>query len=326
MATSSTTCSKAPDTKPESTAPENRKIASVAGIIIMSLSNLAFAGMTVLLKKIFLETNITIFEVTYFRGWSLFFFNLAYAKTISVSILDISPIAAKQLLGRVFFGIFAMSTFYLSNKLLPVSLAAALSATDPIFTAIIGWFLFSEKLSRFDIVALVLAFAGVLLIVLNPMRVQSSSEPYNPYYMLVPLFSAVACGFVYNYTRQLAQIVHWIVAPTYFGLGISCIVPIFMFISTSLTMHLTNYTVMIGLLILVMYILGWLGQMLMSKALQIEVAGRVTVINYFQIVLLFASDVVFFHSKINWLDVVGTILIIGCNLTIGILKFLSIIQ
>jgi len=150
----------------------------------MSLSNLSFAIMTVLLKFIYMRSNITIWEVTMFRGMSLFLFNLPYANAIGVKILDIAPDVAKQLLGRVAFGIFAISTFYLSNKLLPVSLSAALCATDPIFTAIIGWLVFSERITKYDMIALFCAFCGVLCIVMNPYRNAGSGPEIKILYML----------------------------------------------------------------------------------------------------------------------------------------------
>lgn len=300
-----------------------RKVASIAGLLIMGASNIAFAVMTVILKITYLRSDISVFEVTYFRGVALFLLNLAYAKSTGVKVMEIPPLVASQLLARVGFGLFAMTTFYLSNKLLPVSLAAVLSATDPIFTAIIGWLLFSEKLTKFDITALVLAFCGVVCILLNPMRHSSGGKSINVLYMLVPLMSAVACGFVYNFTRQLAQAVHWIIAPTYFGLGIACIIPVLLLTGSSLTGHLTMYSASVVALMVAMYFAGWLGQLFMSKALQVEVAGRVTVINYSQIVILFVCDVAFFHEQINIVDVLGTALIIGCNFTIGLLKFLG---
>jgi len=96
-----------------------------------------------------------------------------------------------------------------------------------------------------------------------------------------------------------------------------------MLTNAHLSQHVTEYSYGIVLLIFVMYIMGWLGQLLMSKALQIEVAGRVTLINYSQIVMLFISDVVIFKYKVNYVDVLGTVMIIGCNFTIALLKFLN---
>ena len=55
---------------------------------------------------------------------------------------------------------------------------------------------------------------------------------------------------------------------------------------------------------------GWLAQEGVSKAISVEKAGRVAIMNYLQIVICFVFDVMFLDRKVRWTDIVGTIFII----------------
>ena len=55
---------------------------------------------------------------------------------------------------------------------------------------------------------------------------------------------------------------------------------------------------------------GWMAQEGISKAVQLEKAGRVAVFNYLQIVVCFIFDGFYLGRKIHWTDIVGTILVL----------------
>ena len=57
-------------------------------------------------------------------------------------------------------------------------------------------------------------------------------------------------------------------------------------------------------------VFGWLAQEGVSKAISIEKAGRVAVLNYLQIVICFLFDILFLERKVRWTDIIGTIFII----------------
>jgi len=65
---------------------------------------------------------------------------------------------------------------------------------------------------------------------------------------------------------------------------------------------------------------GWLAQEGVSVAISIEKAGRVAILNYFQIVICFIFDVAFLGKSVSWTDILGTILIIIFTLLSNIQK------
>ena len=61
---------------------------------------------------------------------------------------------------------------------------------------------------------------------------------------------------------------------------------------------------------------GWLAQEGISKAVQLEKAGRISVFNYLQIVICFIFDAFYLGREIHWSDILGTILVL-CFTFIG---------
>jgi drug/metabolite transporter (DMT)-like permease len=57
-------------------------------------------------------------------------------------------------------------------------------------------------------------------------------------------------------------------------------------------------------------IFGWLCQECISIAISMELAGRVAVLNYLQIVICFIFDISFLDRKVHWSDLLGTFMII----------------
>ena len=109
--------------------------------------------------------------------------------------------------------------------------------------------------------------------------------------------------------RKLGAAVHSSLNPLYFGV-LSCI-------AAPLSMSVFNYDVPgpIDLysfkLLMIMGLLGWVAQEGVSKALQIEKAGRAASINYLQVVVAFLADIIVFDADIQGTDIIGAFLIVS---------------
>ena len=60
-----------------------------------------------------------------------------------------------------------------------------------------------------------------------------------------------------------------------------------------------------------MAFLAWISMAGMTIAFQMEKAGRVSPLNYIQVVLAWIFDVCFFGATVRWTDLVATFFIIG---------------
>ena len=145
------------------------------------------------------------------------------------------------------------------------------------------------------------------------------------YGVLCGLSSASSSGVAYIFMRKIGEQVHSCMKPMYFGIfcAITCLIiqsgiEIYhSFISDGKPYKSQFSLVMpaweLGLL-LVTGLCGWLAQEGVSKAINLEKAGRVAIINYLQIVICFLFDTLYLKRKVFWTDIVGTIFIVFFSL------------
>ena len=67
----------------------------------------------------------------------------------------------------------------------------------------------------------------------------------------------------------------------------------------------------------------FLYQTFMALGLMNENAGRVSMINYLQVALMYLSDLFIFGKRFQYLDFTGIMLIFGFNFTNGVIKAVS---
>ena len=75
----------------------------------------------------------------------------------------------------------------------------------------------------------------------------------------------------------------------------------------------------IGILFLV-GLFTFLYQAFMSLGLQYENAGRVSMVNYLQVALMYGSDLLFFSKPFSGMELAGTLLIFSFNFINGLFK------
>lgn len=129
------------------------------GIIYMFLSALisAFNGA---IAKI-LGDDISALEIVFFRN----IFGIVF---LLISVYH-TPLRSKGgkpflLLYRGLFGFTAMFLFFYTITTIPLGEAITLNKTSPLFVFVLAFFLLNERLSKVEIVALLLGFLGVLMI------------------------------------------------------------------------------------------------------------------------------------------------------------------
>lgn len=87
--------------------------------------------------------------------------------------------------------------------------------------------------------------------------------------------------------------------------------------------YLIYFSLRDWILIFIIGILTYLYQFFMALGLQNEGAGRVSMVNYIQIALMYICDLSIFGKPLQVLDLLGTCLIFGFNFTNGIIKVSS---
>ncbi len=81
-------------------------------------------------------------------------------------------------------GMISMLAFFYAISKMNLSVVTSLSFTAPLFTAVLAYFLFKEKLGKNRLIGLIMGFVGVLIVV------RPGFEGFNPLSLIV-IFSAV---------------------------------------------------------------------------------------------------------------------------------------
>lgn len=128
------------------------------------------------MKEAFLVGGISSFEGIFFRCFFILVINLLYASIFKVSIINIPRSQWKWVATRAFAGFIGGNLGYLALKSLDYSMSVALEFTNPMFVGIFAAILLKEKITKFDYLALVMAFVGVLIYA-NPQWVGGEAAP-----------------------------------------------------------------------------------------------------------------------------------------------------
>lgn len=163
------------------------------GVLMMFAASFFFSLMGFFIKLLSAHHNT--FEIVFFR-------NIVSFAVIGLSMYFIRPssIGGKPflLVLRGIFGFLAMFCFFYTVSVLPLATASTFVKTSPIFTAILAGFLLKEKTGGRVWTAVLLGFAGVVII-LKP------SHAIAPTGALTGLSAGLIAAMAYTSIKGLAK-------------------------------------------------------------------------------------------------------------------------
>lgn len=225
---------------------------------------------------------------------------------------------------RVLMGFIAMACLYSSIQMLSLSKSQTYYYTGPVYVGILAYIVFKERIAFSDILSVVLAFSGILLI--NNPFASPKEGTINDSNELMGTIIAILGGFGMACSqlcmRKLKK-TQAFVTTFYFSLGCAVMAPIMSLNSQSPDFE-RNVIFYVMIVAAGIFMLG--GQVMQNRAYQLEKVSRISGINYFIIVMSFIYDIMLFGETIGWTDIVGTILIIGVNVTLCILRCFNVIS
>lgn len=137
------------------------------GMLYMLMGSTSMGLMNVGAKILKINTTVSVLQLGLFRALVMVLGCYGHARIIKVDILDIPQDKAKWVFARAFFGFLSYMFQFTGIYMLPLSLAVVLYFTQPISAAIINWLFNNEKLSGLQILSIVSALLGVLILT-NP--------------------------------------------------------------------------------------------------------------------------------------------------------------
>ena len=267
-------------------------------IYYMILSTIAFACMNVLLKHL---TQYNTFELVFFRSIGTLFF------TFSILIHKKIPILGthrKLLVLRGLVGVTSMSLFFLAIHYMPVGSAVGLRYISPIFAAIFALFILNEKVKPIQWLFFLMSFVGVIVL-------KGFDKNVSVLGFIFAIAAAATSGLVYIIIRKIGTKEHPVVIVNYF----MCIAAILGGI-----LSIFNWKTPQGLdlvLLLSLGVLGYFGQIFMTKAFQIGETSIIAPIKYIEVVFSIVAGVGFLGEAYTIFSIVGMVLII-CGVLLNI--------
>lgn len=172
---------------------------------------------------------------------------------------------------RGLLGFGGLSFYFLSIAHLPLADATTIHNTTPLVTALLAWWLLGEKVGWPTAFALACGLTGVALVA------HPDGSGLDPLGVGFALASAVCAACAYVTVRQLTRTEHPLVIVWYFPLIATPLVLPWA-LATWVWPTPTEWLLLLGL-----GLATQAGQVLMTMALAIERAGRVTSIGYAQV-------------------------------------------
>lgn len=214
------------------------------------------------------------------------------------------------LLLRGLFGFGALSCFYWSLVHLPLADATVIQYTNPAFTALFAALVLHERLHLRDGIMLLLSLAGIVLIT-RPALLFGGAERLDPFAVAIAACGAALSGAAYTTVRKLSSteptmvIVFWFALVSTFG---SLPVPS----ATSVVPSPLHCLVLLGI-----GLSTYGGQVLFTRGLALERAGRATAIAYVQIVFAALWSTIFFGETPDLWTAAGALLVVASTFALS---------
>jgi drug/metabolite transporter (DMT)-like permease len=262
------------------------------GAKAMMFSAFYFSLMNVFVKQL---AHIPAMEVVFFRCVISFI-----ACLIGLRGTNSNLFGNKKLLLflRGASGTTALFCFFLTLQNVPLASGVTLSYLSPIFTAIIAIFMLGERIKPFQWLFYAVSFSGIFFI-------KGFDTNFPTIYLITGISAGFFSGIAYNLVRSLREKEHPLVIVLHFQ--VVGIIAGFVFI-------LFQWKTPVGvdwLYLLATGVLTQLGQVYLTKALQAEQVGKVSIVNFTGILYALFFGWILFDEHYTIQTLIGICLVIG---------------
>jgi drug/metabolite transporter (DMT)-like permease len=214
------------------------------------------------------------------------------------------------LLLRGLFGFGALSCFYWSLVHLPLADATVVQYTNPAFTALFAAVTLHERLRLRDGAMLLLSLAGIVLIT-RPALLFGGAERLDPFAVGIAACGAALSGAAYTTVRKLGSTEPTMVIVFWFAL-VSTLGSLPVPSALSVVPAPIEWLILLGI-----GLSTYGGQVLFTRGLALEPAGRATAIAYVQIVFAALWSTLFFGERPDAWTAAGALLVVGSTFALS---------
>jgi S-adenosylmethionine uptake transporter len=237
-------------------------------MVYMFISAAFFTASAALLKFLYLSSDISTYEFTYWQSIVIGILNLFLFKTYQKDHMLVRDDMRSTLVIRSILAFLGSTGFYLALQYTDLSKATALYWTNPMMTAVVAYLVLNESLPFIDWIAILVSFAGILVIQNPWAKGYAENRSYEETVgSLAAIGGALFYAIAQMQTRKLGKKVHFLVPPFYQAIFSAFISPLLMILFLRYrTAHTTHYGWYEVLMIILISICIFTAQVFTTKA------------------------------------------------------------
>ncbi|KAF9039209.1 hypothetical protein BJ165DRAFT_1531307 [Panaeolus papilionaceus] len=302
-----------------------------AGLLLITASQAFFSIMNTAVKVLNgIDPPMGTLQLVWVRMFITYVCCITYMLAVGVPDPFLGPKGVRLLLVfRGLVGYFGLFGIYYSLQFLTLSDATVLTFLTPIMTGIAGALLLGENFTKRQAFAGLISLAGVVLIARPAALFGNSGQP-DPgekgtsserlVAVGVALLGVLGATGAYTSIRAIGTRAHPMHSMTFFSLSCVIVSTISMIFAPSVApIVIPTRLLWIGLLLMI-GLVGFVAQLLLTMGLQKETVGRGALAIYSQIVFASILQMVFFDEIMGAWSIVGTVMIVGAAAWVAITK------
>ena len=272
--------------------------------LYMLISSVGFAAMYILAKQL---EGYGGYMLVFFRGLGTFLLAISYLIFKKVSLVGNAP---KWLLARGLTGAASLTLFFLAIPYVPITAAVAIRYLSPLFAIMFAMLWLGERVKPIQWLYFAIAFAGVVLLKGVDARIGGLG-------LVLILSSALLGGVTFAIIRKIGTSEHPLVIVSYFT-GFATLIGL-----SALLLEIEPWQMPQGndwLWLIGLGIVGFIGQIFMTIAMQTEVASKVMPLKYFEAIFLLIFSFSLLGETYGPVALLGMALILAGNIANGFSK------
>lgn len=212
---------------------------------------------------------------------------------------------------RGLLGVVALVCFYVAVIRLPLAEATVLHFTSPLFTALLAAAFLGEAMGRRELGWALVGFAGVVVVARPDFGLGLVQEALDQGAVAIGITGALFSAGAYTVVRRLGRSQHHLVVIHYYAIatvaiGVPAAWPGFRWPTP------WEWVLLLGV-----GLATQMGQVFLTRALQVHRAGPVMSVGYLQIAFATGWGLAFFHTAPDGWSVLGTLIIVGSTFALG---------
>ena len=247
--------------------------------------------------------NAVIKELNYYSSFQLVFFRSIGSLALTTLYLKVKKISfwgkkMNLLIYRGLAGVISMTLFFTSVQYISVGLAVTLRYLAPLFAAVLVVIFLKEKIFPLQWFFFIIAFFGVVLI-------KGFDSSVSFFGMSLAIGAAFFSSIVYILISKIGHQDHPVIVVHYFMLISTLVGGIGSLFNWTIPLRLMDWILLFSL-----GILGYFGQLYMTKAFQFGQAYMVAPFKYVEVIFTLSLGFFYFHEVYTLFSLLGTALVI----------------